>query len=187
MKIKDILVPGITLFIICIVTAFLLAYTNQITAPKIKALSEKNANETRMKVLTEAKDFDEEKLKTDSGEVTYYIGKSADGETVGYVFTTVQKGYGGDVTVMTGINADGVVEGIEPLELSETAGLGMKATGEDFKNQFKGKSGEIGVAKSNPQDNEIQALTGATITSKAVTSAVNTALGYFENIKGGAK
>ena len=83
---------------------------------------------------------------------------------------------------MVGVRADGTVEGIDFLSISETAGLGMNADTDKFKSQFKGKSGEIGVAKSSPADNEIQALTGATITSKAVAKAVNEALALYEEV-----
>ena len=61
------------------------------------------------------------------GSGTYAVGKDASGNEVGYVFVTVSKGYGGDVKIMTGIDKNGAVTGISPLELNETAGLGMKA------------------------------------------------------------
>ena len=83
---------------------------------------------------------------------------------------------------MVGINADGTISGMDFLSISETAGLGMNADSDDFKAQFVGKSDEIGLSKNNPAENEIQALTGATITSKAVTSAVNVALELFEEV-----
>lgn len=121
----------------------------------------------------------------DGAQYTYYEG--FDGDTpVGYVFTTQSKGYGGAVEIMTGIDLEGRVAGIQTLMLNETAGLGMNAKNEAFRDQFKGKSGKIGVAKSNPGDDEIQALTGATITSKAVTDAVNIALKLYTQVTGGA-
>lgn len=103
-------------------------------------------------------------------------------ELTGYVFTTVSKGYGGDITVMTGVDSDGAVTGIEFLTISETAGLGMNAQKDSFKQQFRGHAGKIGVSKNSPSENEIQALTGATITSRAVTSAVNEALTLYEEV-----
>lgn len=87
--------------------------------------------------------------------------------------------------IMTGIDKDGAVTGISPLELNETAGLGMKAQNDSFLDQFKGKVKDIAVNKNSASGNEIQALTGATITSKAVTAAVNEALSYYDsNLKG---
>lgn len=124
-----------------------------------------------------------------NGSGTYAVGKDANGNEVGYVFVTVSKGYGGDVKIMTGIDKDGAVTGISPLELNETAGLGMKAQNDSFLDQFKGKVKDIAVNKNSASGNEIQALTGATITSKAVTAAVNEALSYYDsNLKrGGVK
>lgn len=85
---------------------------------------------------------------------------------------------------MTGIDLEGKVAGISPLELNETAGLGMKAQNESFLSQFKGKVKDIAVNKNSASGNEIQALTGATITSNAVTGAVNAALDYYNtNLK----
>ncbi|MEG1179636.1 MAG: FMN-binding protein, partial [Oscillospiraceae bacterium] len=155
------------------------------TAPKISALAIKSAAESRMVVLPGAKDFKE--IKSD--KYTYFEGKDAKGNTIGYVFTTDRedssKGYGGVVTVMTGVSKDGKVTGIELLTLNETPGLGMNAKKPSFKDQFVGKSGVIGVSKTEKSDKEIQALTSATITSKAVTSAVNVALAHYAEIGGG--
>ena len=105
-----------------------------------------------------------------------------DKNIIGYVFTTSAKGYGGDIITMVGIKADGTVSGMDFLSISETAGLGMNADTDEFKNQFAGKIGEIGLNKNTPAENEIQALTGATITSKAVTEAVNIALELYEEV-----
>ena len=117
------------------------------------------------------------------------VGQDTSGETVGYVITvTSHEGYGGDIQISVGIETDGTVKGIEMLSISETAGLGMKATEADFKDQFKDKkvdkfsytlSGEEG-------DDKIDALSGATITSNAVTYAVDSALAYFQEELGGS-
>ena len=100
------------------------------------------------------------------------------------LFKTSAKGYGGDIDLMVGIDTSGKVTGVSILSISETAGLGMNAKNESFINQYMGKSGTIGVSKNGASDTEIQALTGATITSKAVTSAVNTALSLYSQIGG---
>ena len=88
---------------------------------------------------------------------------------------------------MTGMDADGKVTGMEILAIEETAGLGMNAKKDDFKNQYNGNSGEFTVVKSDAGENEIQALTGATITSQAVTDAVNNAVELFRTVEGGDK
>lgn len=184
---KEVIIPTVSLFIICAVATVLLALTNSITAPMIKELAAENAAKTRQLVLTEAKSFSEEKKAgLDDVDYVYYEGYNEAGELCGYIFTTQSKGYGGAVEVMTGVDKDGKVTGVETLTLNETAGLGMKAKEPAFRDQYKGKLGKINVVKSNPGDEDIQALTGATITSTAVTNAVNTALALYNSVTGGA-
>ncbi len=181
-RIGDILKPVIVLTAICIVTSALLAYTNSLTKPVIDNLAAETEMNTRKVVLSQADTFVDEAF----GDTAYCTGKDASGATVGYVFTTSAKGYGGDVKIMVGVNTDGTVSGVQTLELSETPGLGMNAQKPSFLEQFIGKTLGVSVNKNSPGENEIKALTGATITSNAVTSAVNTALDYYTQITGGA-
>lgn len=102
----------------------------------------------------------------------------------GYVITATDKeGYGGDIQVTVGITADGTVSGISILSISETAGLGMRAKEPAYYDQYKGKQTDrFVVSKDGGEGEPIDALSGATITSRAVTGAVNAALGYFQNV-----
>lgn len=186
---KEVLVPSVSLFVISLVVTLLLAVTNNITAPLIEKLSVETEIETRKTVLADASYFDDENktVTLDGTEYTYCVGLDAEKNVVGYIFTTSTKGYGGEVKVMTGVSADGKVTGVEALSLSETAGLGMNAQKETFRDQYIGKSGKIVVAKNSPKENEIQALTGATITSSAFTDAVNIALELYSLVTGGVK
>ncbi|MFR4438924.1 MAG: FMN-binding protein, partial [Hungatella sp.] len=105
------------------------------------------------------------------------------GNVIGYVISSTSKdGYGGAISLSAGISLDGTVNGIEFLSITETAGLGMNADTPEFKAQYAGKQVEsFTVTKSGASaDNEIDALSGATITSNAVTNAVNAAV-YFVN------
>ncbi|MBQ0013860.1 MAG: RnfABCDGE type electron transport complex subunit G [Clostridia bacterium] len=192
MNAKDILVPTISLLVICLVATALLALVNNITKDKIAeqvAISEAAA---RVQVLPDAKEFEE--VDMDGDKVTdYYEGIDANGETVGYVFNTIgeAKGYGGDVAVTVGIDTDGIITGIVPGDISnETPGLGQNAGKASWQAQFVGESGDLTVVKSdkaaqeNTSDGKINALTSATITSKAVTGSVNVALDMFEEIGG---
>ena len=114
------------------------------------------------------------------------LAKDAAGEAIGYVVTcTNAEGYGGDVELMCGVSpaGDGAcrIEGISFLALTETAGMGMRAKEESFLEQFSGKmigAGQmLGYTKSGaPADNEIDAISGCTITTSAVTKDVNAAL-----------
>lgn len=184
--VKEIIIPAISLFLICLVATALLGFTNQITAPKIEQLAIETENNAKKEVLSDAADFSDRMTATlDETEYSYYEGLDGDKNVIGYVFTTSAKGYGGDIKVMVGVDKSGSVTGVSILEISETAGLGMNAKNESFLKQFLSKNGEISVIKNGtPADNEISALTGATITSKAMAKAVNTALALYEQVGG---
>ena len=108
-----------------------------------------------------------------------YLAQDASGEALGYVLTvTTGEGYGGDIQFSMGVSADGVIQGISFLSISETAGLGMRADTDSFKSQFAGiQADSIQYSKTGASaDNEIDALSGATITTNAVTNGVNAGL-----------
>lgn len=111
-------------------------------------------------------------------------GKDDSGATVGHVVTATSKdGYGGVITVSVGMNMDGSIGGIEFLTIGETVGFGMNATEPSWKDQFSGRNVDaFSVSKSGASaDNEIDAISGATITSDAVTGAVNAAVYFAKN------
>ena len=189
---KAILIPTISLFLICLVATMLLGVANEVTKDKIAQNAVVTEEESRKVVMADAASFGE-KVEGDytfdgtAAPYSYVEALDADGKTIGYVFITKSTGYGGNISTMTGIDTEGKVTGVEFLEISETVGLGMNAQKQSFKDQFVGLIKGIGVSKNTPADNEIKALTGATITSKATTKGVNTALDIYEIIvKGGA-
>ncbi len=96
------------------------------------------------------------------------------GESIGYAFIVKSKGYEDDITLSVGIDTKGIVTGIDVVSMNETAGLGANCTDEDFKNQFKGKSQPIDVDAG-----DVDALTGATITTKGVARAVNACIAFY--------
>ncbi|MBQ3151287.1 MAG: RnfABCDGE type electron transport complex subunit G [Clostridia bacterium] len=189
-NLKQIMVPAIALFCICLVAALLLGLTNSVTTEKIALIAVETENKARASVFPDANGFSENKSVTlDGAEYSYNEAFDADGNVIGYTFSTKSKGYGGDVAIMTGVNADGTINAIEVLDVSnETPGLGSNAKKDSFKDQFSGMSGIIGVSTASKKAaNSIDALTGATYTSNGVTNAVNLALSlYGEIAKGGA-
>ncbi|MDO5733086.1 MAG: RnfABCDGE type electron transport complex subunit G [Eubacteriales bacterium] len=187
-KLKSYLYPSAILLSICLITSALLAYTNQITAPIIEKMALEKENEARLQVVDTAKTFSEAKtVDLDDRTFTYYEAYQDDSSPMAYIFITDGPGYGGAVTVMTGITTEGELTGISILDLSETAGLGMNATKPEFQAQYKTLSAAspVEVVKNPPNGNQIQALTGATVTSRAVTTAVNTAITLFDMVKEG--
>ena len=180
--IKEIVIPAVMLFIIATVCTALLAGTNLLTKDKIAALAIQAENEAKAAVIDATAFSDAKEI---NGNI-YYEALDENGNVTGYVFNVSAKSYGGLLTCMVGISAEERITGVEITSISDTPGLGMKATGADFLNQFSGKGANIKVNKNAPSDNEIQAITSATITSQAVTSAVNSAFDILSQIKGGA-
>lgn len=181
-NLKEILVPTVSLFLICAVATALLGMTNSVTEEKIKEVAAETSAKARLKVCENAESFEE---KTDKDGNAYFVAKDKGGNTVGYAVTTEDKSYGGKIEVMTGLSADGKITGVEILAIDDTPGLGMNAKKDSFRNEYVGKSGALTVSKSASADSEIQALTGATITSNAVTRCVNKATEIYKNATGG--
>ena len=186
---KDMFKLGLNLLIISAVAALLLALTNSVTASTIAQRNEQANAEARKLVLESAQDFEQVKdVKTDNSkgdEVSeIYEAKDASGNTVGYTLKVLPSGYGGTIELMVGIDsAKGQVSGINVVSNSETAGLGAKATNPEFSDQYKGKPlEELSVLKNGtPGDTEIKAISGATITSTAVTNGVDAAIEVYNN------
>lgn len=174
---KSILAPTGILFLICVVVAAALAGANLLTAEQIERQQLLKAEESRKIVLGAAESFEEQE--------GYYKGL-AGGQTVGYVFETEAKGYGGSVRVMTGIGQAGEITGIVILSHGETPGLGANAEKEEFRAQFQQAAPEDGlkvVKFQAPGEGEVEALTGATITTRAVSDAVNLAISQYYEVR----
>lgn len=187
---------------ITVISGLLLGIVYDITKEPIAEAQENTKQEAFRSVLADAssfetvEDFDASEalslLKENgytSDEITEIAeGIDGSGETIGYVINVMShEAYDGDLEVSVGIAADGTVTGIEMLSISETAGLGMKADEANFKDQFKDKKVEkFSYTKSGESgDDKIDAISGATITTNAVTNAVDSALIYFQNELGG--
>ncbi len=182
---KEVLIPTVALLLICLIATALLAVTNSVTQEKIALNAVETEKASRMLVLPEGKEYGE--AVTLENGLTYCVGTDENGEEVGYVFTSGAKGYGGTVSVMVGLDMQGTITGIEILSHSETPGLGANAVKPDFKARFVGKTGTLIVDKNSNDGQNVQAITAATITSKAVTSAVNAVTAAYSEITGGAK
>ena len=178
---EDIIKPVGVLLAICIIIPLALSVTNKVTAKKIAELENENSKKN-MQSLVSADDFE----KCSDGGIEYYTAIKG-GDTAAYIFTESAKGYGGDVSVMTAVKPDGTVAGVAILDVSgETPGLGQNAAKESFYSQHAGLKKGVSLIKNGAkaENNEVDAVTGATITSTAVTRAVNAALDDFEKVKG---
>lgn len=194
---KAIIRDSLILFAITIISGFLLGWVYDITKEPI-AQQKQIAKEKACRIVFEdAESFAEvelsgfsDKTSFDGGDVEEVLAaQDASGVQLGYVLTvTSHEGYGGDITFMIGIRNDGTVNAISFTSINETAGLGMKAKKDEFKTQFNGKNVEFFVytKQGAAKDNEIDAISAATITTNAVTNGVNGALSFFyDNLQAG--
>ena len=172
-SLKEYLVPTVTLFVICLVATVLLGLTNSVTEPIIEKLAEETEIKSRQIVFADAVSFGEE---TEVNGAKVVAALDENDEIIGHVVVNTAKGYGGDISVMTGVDADGKVTGVNILSHAETAGLGAKAAEQSFRDRFVGLVSGITVSKDKAGENSIDAITGATITSRAMTEAVNAAI-----------
>ena len=186
---------------ITVVSGLLLGVVYDITKEPIAQAQENTKQEAYRTVLSDASEFETVEFDADTAasllsengytsDVITEIaeGTDASGETVGYVISVQSsEAYDGSLSLSVGIASDGTVKGIEMLEISETAGLGMKADEAEFKDQFKDKNVQKFTYTKTGEDGDakIDAISGATITTNAVTNAVDSALVYFQNELGG--
>ena len=198
---KNILKNTLILTAITLVAGILLGLVYEITKEPITLAKEAAKKEAYQQVMADADAFDslelvekaikevEDTVESSGCIINEVVEAKANGETVGYVVTTTtSEGYGGEIQISVGILKDGTVNGVAILSIGETAGLGMKATEEEFYGQYAGKNVEFfTVTKTGASsDEEIDALSGATITSNAMTKAVNSAVVYYKHALGGS-
>lgn len=204
----SILKDAMVLFIITLISGAALGLVYEITLPAIEAQKIQAKNDAYHAVYADATEFVEDAAITEQANQAVEkllkpkglkgitideanIANDASGNKIGYVMTvTTQNGYGGAITLSLGYSLDGTVTGMEILTIKETAGMGAKATQPEFKGQFAGKEvEEFNLTKSAPSaDNDIQAISGATITSTAVTNAVNSGILFItEMVEAGNK
>ena len=194
----------LALTVITLVSGLLLGLVNDITAGPIANQQAKEKEEAYKAVFADAASFETVTSGEDTDLESYLdengfkaqnidevmLAKDDQGNELGYAFTvTTSEGYGGDIQFAMGVQDDGTLNGISILSISETAGLGMRATTDDFKNQFKDKNVEkFTYTKTGAtSDDEIDALSGATITTNAMTNGVNAGLATFRYEKGGSQ
>ncbi len=177
------------LFAITAVAGLLLSLVHSMTEAPIAAQEIIQRNNALNAVLPNALFEEMEVVDAESYPrvLKVFAGKDASGAPAGYAFMLTSKGYGGAITLVAGIGADDRVSGIDIVTHSETPGLGANADNDAFKDKLKNKATEpLTVAKGNNDGQNVDALSGATITSAAVVDAVNEAIAYYNSqLKGG--
>lgn len=190
------------LFVITMVAGLALALAYEVTLPAIEQRRLQTKLEAYQTVFTEATDFEEDaalnQLALEAPQKVFEekgygnttvdevrIAKDSNDNKLGYVvMVSTQEGYGGTITLLVGYTMEGKVNGIEILTINETAGLGAKAGEKSFKNQFADKQvKEFAYTKTEAtKENEIDVISGATITTSAVTGAVNAGIAFITEL-----
>ena len=188
------------LTLITVIAGVLLGAVYEVTKTPIAQSQETAKKEAWQAVFSDVKldDFKAEDVDQKAADkavkdmgVNATIDEVCTAGDVGYVITTTDKdGFGGNIQITVGIKKDGTINGVSILSISETAGLGMKAKDDpSWGKQFAGKKADaFSVVKDGSgsgDDAKIDAISGATITSKAVTGAMNSCLAYFQSLEGG--
>lgn len=198
---KDMIKNAVVLLIITVVAGAILGLVYQTTKDTISAREEADKKAAYLEVFNDAADFTASTDFMDAGkraklDEAGYTAETIDelltavdasGSAIGYVFiVTTSEGYGGDIQFAVGIRNDGTVNGISILSINETAGLGMNAE-KILKPQFANKKVSLFsyTKTGSTSESEIDAISGATITTNAFTNGVNCALTYFNDVLGG--
>lgn len=170
---KDIIKPIVVLTCICLVVTALLAYVNTVTSPIITKAEQEAAEQARAEVLSEADSF----VKLEMAELPETVQEVYRAENgAGYVFMLeTDKGYSSDMKLICGIRSDGSIEACKTLSHNETSGLGSKTAEDPYKSQYVGKTSDTLT--------EVDAISGATISSNAYKSAIEDAFEAFEMAK----
>lgn len=190
---------AIALFGITLIAGLLLGLVYQITKAPIMEAEFKAKQEAYQTIFKDAETFEPEGRLTTAveGSAEFFaknnitgaeisealLAKNQEGDTIGYVLSIIgTEGYGGDIVMTLGIDMKGTITGVEILSMNETAGLGAKCNDKEFKNQYIGINADnIVLTKTGKKtDNEIDAISGATITTSAVTKAVNAGLAFIK-------
>ena len=178
----------VALFVICVVAGGVLGVVYNATKDPIAAAETAKRTEAIKNVLPEFNELKETKVKSamEDIDIPFYLAYDADNNFIGAaVETFTNKGFSGNISLMVGILADGTINNISVLQHAETPGLGSKMTEPSFKDQFNEKNPASFNFKVKKDGGDVDAITAATISSRAFCDAVNRALSTFENNKGG--
>lgn len=186
---KDMIHMGMFLFIIAAISGILLACTESITAPLILENRLKLEQQARQEVLPAAKNFTAAEFKDEAASATipYFAGFNEQGQLAGVVIKVAPKGYAGPIEMVLGLDFTGKISGVKILSQKETPGLGTKLSEKVFVEPFKKllaeKPAPVFMVKKDGGD--VDAITAATISSRAFCSGVRSALEVFSKVQPG--
>ncbi len=178
----------VALFVICVVSGGVLGLVYNATKDPIAAAETAKKTEAIKNVLPEFQELKDMNVKSalEDAELPFHLAYDADGNFIGAaVETFTNKGFSGNISLMVGILSDGTINNISVLQHAETPGLGSKMSEPSFKDQFNNKKADSFNLSVKKDGGDVDAITAATISSRAFCDAVNRAISTFENNKGG--
>lgn len=176
--VQEIVKLALPLLIITVIVAGVLGGVNAITADKIAELAVQKTQQAMSGIIPGAQ-FEQVDFTDESGIINEVYTATSGGEYAGMCIRVSPNGFSDVIEIIVGISPENTVLGIEIVSSSETSGLGSRASEDEWRAQFVGKTGPLTVQKNTATgENDIVAITGATITSRAVAEGVQTALDY---------
>lgn len=183
---KDTAKLAVTLTVICAIAALLLSYVHQATLKPIayqKRMEKVRALSRVLPHYNNHPDKDILQIPVENGRTLEVDLAKKDGRVVAVAYRVVShKGYGGDIEILMGVDISGKITGIEILTMSETPGLGARIVEPAFKGQFAGKTLKNTKWAVKKDGGDIDQITGATISPRAVTEAIHRGLVLFEKV-----
>jgi len=183
---KEIVKPAIVLFLVCFVITGALAVVNGVTKPIIDERNKEALQESLSSVLPGTDEFGVAVSRDELVSAGYHTGERIrnlrkginKGKLVGYVVEVASRGYGGNISMLVGIDKDLTIVGVKILSHNETPGLGSKADDDKYLEQYLGEIPEdlYRVVKKAPAvDGDIEAIASATVTSRAIANGISEA------------
>ena len=185
--------PALLLTVLCLIVTLMLAATYEITKDPIARQQQEAALMQRQEIFPDGKTFDtillsdaqtEQMAAKDITAVEISAAKDADGKVIGYVFVTSSRGYAGNVVATTGIDTEGKIILVRAAAADDTPGLGKRVEEKGFQAQFSNLDTKVLTSVSaGSGTHKIDSISGATISSKAASSAVNKAMGAYSYLQ----
>ena len=190
---SDWLRVGFILFTICAVTSLLLAVAHYFTSPVIQAAAEMRLNDSLGELIVDAAEFSpaenfEKTVVVNGTKVPVrevYIAKNENGTTIGYCVEVAPSGYSSQIELLVALDAERIVTGTRILSISDTPGVGMKVkTDENLHNSVIGLADIVKIVRTAPASkNEVEVISGASISSGAFINGVNAAIETVQDLK----
>jgi len=181
--------PALLLTVLCLITTLLLAATYELTKAPITRQQEQAALEQKQQIFPDGKEFapvilseaqTQAMAAKDSSVLEVSTATDASGKILGYVFVTGSRGYAGNIAATTGIDTQGRIIMVSALAPDDTPGLGKRVEEKGFLSQFAKLDSKVMTSVSNGSGTQkIDSISGATISSRAASSAVNKAMGAY--------